>query len=584
MGARTVGTRTVAARERTVRAMAARALAATGMLLALALQAGCGSSGSVSADPASVVPASAPLYASFAIKPAGGSNGAPEVAAKKLTRLPEPYGSLAQALLSQGSSAKLEYKRDIAPWVGERGSLFATSVNVEALARGTGSLQSLLQGGLAGLPSALGAGALGAGGSQGAIVLQTSDAGGARSFLSKRASEQHARASSYRGMAYELAPNGVAEGIVKDFAVIGSESGFKGVVDTSLGGASEAGAPGYVKPPAGAIASVYAKPQTLHGAGGGGSTSGGAAGAQTGMAKTSGSAQATGLLGQLFAGAQSLWLTATATSNSVTLQGEVHSAASAAPLFGSEGAKALGEMPGSSWLAAGVADTGANLKRSLALLQGVASLGTATVFSSFGGPAIEKLFAALDSPKAELQRDFASWAGPGGMFISGSGLFNLQAALVIDSKEPNASRAAVGKLGAIMRQAGATVAPASIAGTDAAESVRLPGFPAVIFVADGAGKFVLGLGQQSVQGALQPSATLSTSPAYSTAASTLGAGIEPSLIVEFPALLAFLEGVGLTQSQGLSSIVPYLKSLGTLTAGSSAQGGVERFKVVLGLS
>ncbi len=81
-----------------------------------------------------------------------------------------------------------------------------------------------------------------------------------------------------------------------------------------------------------------------------------------------------------------------------------------------------------------------------------------------------------------------------------------------------------------------------------------------------------------------PSSTLSTSSAYASATSTLGGGIEPSLIVEFPTLLGFLEGVGLAQSESLAKILPYLKSLGTLTAGATSQGGVQHFRVVLGLA
>ncbi len=171
------------------------------------------------------------------------------------------------------------------------------------------------------------------------------------------------------------------------------------------------------------------------------------------------------------------------------------------------------------------------------------------------------------------------------MFVSGTGLFNLQAALVISSNNPSASRAAVGKLGSLMKSAGAIVSNASIAGTDAAVSVKLQGFPAVIYIADGEGKFVLGLGEPSVQGALNPSSTLSTSalllPARPRA---LGGGIEPSLIVEFPTLLGFLEGVGLAQSPGVSSLVPYFKSLGTLTAGSVSHSGAQQFRLVVGLA
>jgi hypothetical protein len=545
-----------------------RSASGVGVLLAaLGTLAGCGSSGgSGSADPAGLVPASAPLYASVAIKPGGGSSGTATVAAKKLTHLAEPYGSIAQTLLAS-AGGKPSFKSEISSWAGERAGMFVTSLNANKNTTSS-SLQSLLQGGISALPSALGAGSFGPQGAQGAIVIQTSDVSGARSFLHKRAAEQKAQATSYKGVSVDVSSTGVAEGIVKNFAVIGSESGVHAVIDTSLGGPAITTAAGYAKPPADAIASVYAKPGALTGAIGGSGATG----------------QGISLLSQLFAGAQTVSLAATATSNSVALQGEVHSAGGTTPLFGPEGAQALGELPGTSWLAAGVGDTGANLQRAFALLQTVASFGTSTVFSSFGGPSIEKLFQVLDSPRAKLQQDFGSWAGAGGMFVSGSGLFNLQAGLVIASKDPAASHAAVGKLAALMQSSGATVASASIPGTDAAASVKLQGFPAVIFIADGGGKFVLGLGQQSVEGALSPSATLSTSPSYSTATASLGGGIEPSLIVEFPTLLGFLEGIGLSQSPGVSNLIPYLKSLGTLTAGATSQGGVQHFKVVLGLA
>jgi hypothetical protein len=537
-------------------------------LLGSSALAGCGSSGS-SGDPAGLVPVSAPLYANVAVKPSGGAGGDASTAAKDLTHLAEPYGSLAQALLSSEGS-HVQFKRDIEPWVGQSAGIFITSLDTSKLPRNGSSAQALLEGGLASAASSLGAGTFGAArGAQGAIVFETSDVGKARSFLEGRAHEQQARTTSYRGVTYQVSSGGEAEGIVKDFAVIGSESGVKEAIDTSLGGSSITSASGYVKPPSDAMASAYAQPEALikaiHG-------SGGIAG------------QGVSLLGELFADAQTASLSVTPASNTISIQGEIHSSNDSAPLFGQEGAKQLGELPGGSWLAAGVGNVGANLPRALGLLHGVASFGTSTIFSSLGGPSIEKLFTAIDSPNAKLQQDFAGWAGSGGMFVSGTGLFNLQAALVISSNNPSASRAAVGQLGSLMKSAGAIVSNVSIAGTDAAVSLKLQGFPALIYIADGEGKFVLGLGESSVQGALSPSSTLSTSPSYASATSALGGGIEPSLIVEFPTLLGFLEGVGLAQSPGVSSLVPYFKSLGTLTAGATSQDGVQHFRMVVGLS
>jgi hypothetical protein len=538
------------------------------LLAATIALAACGSSSSPNANPATVTPASAPLYASVAIKPSGGSNGVAYLAAKKLSHLAEPYGSIAQALLNT-ESGHLEYKRDIESWIGNTAGVFISSLSTSELPQSASSAQTLLESVLAGKLSSLGAGELSSKGAQGAIVLATSNPSEARSFLSKRAQEQGAHTTSYRGVSFQVSPNGAAEGIVKTFAVFGSESGLKSAIDTSLGGASIVTAPHYTTPPANAIASAYVEPEAL-------------------LESVRGSSGALGqgvaLLGQVFAGAQTASVSVTPTSNSISVQGEVRSASGAKPLFGQESAKALGEMPGGAWLAAGVENIGADLPRAFALLHGVASLGTATLFSSLGGPSIEKLFAGLSASSSKLQRAFSSWAGSGGMFVSGTGLFNLEAALVINSNNPSASDAAVDTLANTMRSSGAIVENASIAGTDKAVSVKLQGFPSVIFVASGQNKFMVGLGQSSIQGALSPSSTLSTASSYAAASAALGGGIEPSLIVEFPTMLGFLEGLGLTQEPGISNLVPYLKSLGTLTAGSVTHSGVQQFRLVLGLS
>jgi Protein of unknown function (DUF3352) len=537
-------------------------------LLVSAALAGCGSGSSgTNADPASVAPGSAPLYASVTVKPAGGPASDAVSVAKALTHLSDPYGSLTQALLSTPHS-RLDFKRDIGPWVGARAGIFITSIDAAGLRAGAGSAQALLEGGLTGGLSALSAGAF-AGGTQGAIILDTSSVDGARSFLTARAREQQAHAASYRGVSYQVSSSGLAEGIVDRFAVIGSESALKSVVDTSLTRAAVTSAPNYAKAPANAIATAYLRPAELikavHGAGSAG-------------------VPALSLLSTLFAGAQDASLSVTPAAHSISLQGEVHSSNGSASLFGAQGARALGELPESAWLAAGAADVGANAGLAVSLLHSLGALGASTVLASLGGTSIERLLEKLTAPGMKLQRDFAGWAGRAGLYASGTGLFNIEAALVVDSKDPAASRAAVGKLASQLRSSGAIVAPATIAGADAAVSVKLQGFPAVIYVADGNSKLIVGLGQTSIAGALSPSKTLSGSASYSAAASALGQGIEPSLIVEFPTLVGFLEGIGLAQSPSLANLMPTLKSLGTLTAGSASGPGVQRFKLVLGLA
>jgi hypothetical protein len=550
------------------------AIGAAGLVVAVVLQTGCGSSASsTNADPATITPVSAPLYVSVAIKPSGGPRGDAVTDLERLTHLTDPNGRLAEALLETQSSHP-GFKREIEPWIGARAAIFLTALPASGLVGSRASPPALLQSlGPAGVPGSLGARAFGSRGVQGAIVLDTSVLSRARAFLDGRAREQQAHAVSYRGIRFQVSSSGGAQGIVHGFAVIGSESGMKGVIDTSLGGTPLSRAAGYAKPPSNAIASAYLAPQRL---------------ASAMRSSPNAAPQAIPLLEWLFAGAQSTTLFVTPGASSLSLEGQLHAASVSEPPFGEGGAQALRSLPGGSWLAAGVGDLSASLPRWLALLRGAASPGASSMLTSLGAGGIERLFAQLSSSSARLRQDFARWAGPAGVFVSGSGLLDLQAALVIDSRDPVASRAAVGELANVMRKAGAAVARTSIAGTDAAVSVRLSGFPAVLYIADGQSKLVVGLGGASIVGALHPTSTLASSPSYATAALALGDGVQPSVIVEFPALLGLLEAIGLTQSPPISSAVPYLKSLGTLTAGSVGRDGAmtttARFRAVLGLA
>ncbi len=95
--------------------------------------------------------------------------------------------------------------------------------------------------------------------------------------------------------------------------------------------------------------------------------------------------------------------------------------------------------------------------------------------------------------------------GPGGVFASGSGLLELKAGVVIASSNAARSRAAVAQAGRGTQRARAiAVAPAHIPGTEAAIGARLTGLPLVLDIAagraaDGQPKFVLGLGEASVE-------------------------------------------------------------------------------------
>jgi hypothetical protein len=573
---------------------ALRELLAAGLVLsALAgALAGCGSSHSAgtSADPAGAVPASAVVYAAANIRPQGSLKSGALAAGHTLSHETDPYLRLVQALQTPGSAA-LDYKRDLSSWLGTEAGVFLTSL------QGSDRLQGLLTEGLLGGTSSATTWPFGAHGLQGAIVLDTRDAAKARGFLDAQATRAGAHGVTYRGVAYEANSNGVALGVVGRLAVLGSESGLRAVVDTVRGAPALARAPGYSKllasAPPSALAHIYASP----------------AGADSGGASTSPGKQGTGVAGptglsgllRLLVGTREANVSLVPTATSLTLDADtIHSGSTSVDpgVLGSPaGATALGELPGDSWLALGLGDVGASLPGAVQALRALGSLGgsSTSAESSASSFSVSGLLEGFLKPlsalaaSARAQSDFLGWMGPGGIFASGSGPLELKGGVVIASKDPARSRAAVAKLGALLARSGGSVEQVSVPGTDAAVSASVSGLPLALYVADGRAasgqvKFVIGLGEASVQAALNPSSALASAPSTQSAVSSLSEGIKPSTLVEFSTLLSLLETVGLSQDPTISKFVPYLHSLTTLAGGGkSLGGGVQRLRIVLGV-
>jgi Protein of unknown function (DUF3352) len=570
-----------------LRARLRRALSLAALTLGVGTAlAGCGSSHplATAADPASAIPASAALYAGATVRPQGAQSSEALAAGRELTHQANPYLRLLGALQTPGSPT-LEFKRDVAPWLGTHAGVYLTSLNA------AGPLTTVLEQGLLGGATS-GSFPLGGNGAQGAIVLDTSDVAKARSFLEGQARHAGAHVASYRGVSYQLSPTGVAFAIVDRFAVIGSEAGLHGVIDTTLGGPSLADSSGYSKllaaAPSAALAHIYSNP----------------AGAKA-QASAGGHEGVSGLLGLLSGGRQAN-VSLVASTGSLALDADTLSTGGASGAggilsAGPQAAQAFGELPGESWLAIGLGNLDANLPNDIQGLQALGSLTSGSGSPGVEAPASSTLsvksllsgmlapLEALASPSAQARRAFTSWMGSAGIFASGGSLLELRAAVVIESKDPARSRAAVGELGDALRKAGGTLQPVTIAGTDAAVGARLSGLPVVLDIADGRGanghtKFVLGFGEASVAAALDPPNTLSSASSRSAAASSLGEGIQPSILVSFPTLLTLLEGVGLTEDPSISKFVPYLRAITTLAGGGrEPSGAVRRFRLDLSL-
>jgi hypothetical protein len=567
------------------RSASAAVLMATA-LLAAALG-GCGGSSpsGTSASPATVTPAATPLYIDAVVQPEGSLKTDATSTARTLTGHQQPFEGLLKLLAGPTGKAP-NYSKEVQPWLGPHAGAFLSST---ALVRAQGllgveTLKKLLSEGFGGLEAAL----LGQGGlqtalassGQDAVVLDTTDVDKAKSFLEGQAHSAGAHTTTYRGVTYQVSPDGIAEGIVHKFAVIGSEAGLKSVIDTAAGGPSLAQASAYSKLTStaeqGAIANAYLSPEGLaHALGSGGST---------GIAASL-LPPLEGLLGN----PGQLYLSVIPRSNAValnldTLPPTSSTSSTSSEALGESGAQVLRGLPGSSWLAVGIGNLGGALSKGAQGLGALASLGSALDIGGINFGTL--LLAPLSSHSLNLQRDLLNWAGATGLYVSGSSVLELRAALVITSKNQVSSRAAVAKLAQAYREAGGQTSPTSVPGTETAVTVKLPSFPLQLTLAAGQGKFVAGLGQASIEEALHPQSTLGSAPAYGTATSTLGGGIQPSALIEVHTLSGLIESLGLNQAPGFSSLASTIGPLGTITAGGgqSLSDGVKRMRVVIGLS
>jgi hypothetical protein len=536
-------------------------------------------------DPATAIPASAAIYAGADVRPSGAEKSGALAAAKALTHQADPYLRLLGALQSPGSQ-QLRFAQDVAPWHRPHAGIFLTSL------ASADALTSLLQQGLLG-GGAAGNGLFpfGAGGAQGAIVLDTSDAAKARSFLDGQAKRAGAHAAPYRGVSVQVNSSGVAFALVHRLAVIGSDAAVHSVIDTSQGASALASSSGYAKllsaAPSGALAHIYANPA--------GATSSG--GHQQG---------AGGLLGLLTGGRQAN-VSLLTTAGSLAIDADTLASGSGSGGLISndpEAAQAFGELPAESWLALGLGHLGTSLSADVKGLGALASLGASGASPGVEAPPsasslnVKSLLGAMLAPlevlganNALARRAFASWMGAAGVFASGGSLLELKAAIVIASKNPALSKGAVGRLAAVLSSHGGTLRKVKIPGTDAAVGVALTGLPVVLDIADGRDstghtKFVLGFGEASVEAALHPTSVMAQGAAPRTAAATaLGEGIQPSMVLDFPTVLTLLEGIGLTEDPTISKFVPYLRAVSTLAGGGRELGGeVQRFRLVLGLA
>jgi hypothetical protein len=480
------------------------------LLLLAGLLSACGSS---TKEPAALVPPRALFYAEANLAPEGDQRAAVDALARKFPGSGNAGQRLGR-LLDQGArqkGSKVSFSRDVEPWLGDKVAAFAGQP-----ARGSGR-------------------------TPGAALVATEDEQQALEAVQKQSGP--GSEAEYQGVQYRRFSDGEVAGTLDGFLVLGEERGFRAAVDASKGDAPLESSERFKRALEGAatdrLGFVYVDP----------------AAALSAVPSTRG--QFLAPLRRAFRDP----LVATASAESDALEATSLVPESQLAAFGlsglaNRGSALLDQMPGDSVAATG----GPELGRQLG---GVADL----LASSFGGRAI--LEAGLRQQTGlDLQRDLLGWMGDYAVFARGRDVSSLGGALVVETKDPAATRRAISGLRAVIgrRSEGGelSVGRLAVRGADAGFSVRKRGLRAPIDVFLRDDRFVVAYGAGAAAQAIRPSSRLEDNSQFTQAAAGLGPGFNVSTFLSVPGALRLAEGAGASRDPDFVRARPYFEPLGAL--------------------
>jgi hypothetical protein len=497
---------------------------------------GCGGGGGEEepTGPATMTPSDAPIYLEAVVRPQDDQREAVDEALSKLLNTSDP-GSFVTTRIDQAlEQDQLSYGEDIAPWLGGRAGVFVENFKqVE--------------------PDA-------------AVVVEATDTDAARTAIDKAAAADGTteRDASYKGVEYTVDTGSEADGIVGNFAVAGTEAAFRDVVDVSQGDASLADNQDFTSeldaasgdPVFTAFANV---PQVL-------------AGVQKAARITPEQrALLEGVLGGI-ADAPAL-TTLTAEPDRLTVDTSLGALNPATRLAGGESAL-IKSLPGDSWAALGFSNLGPTGKAIIERL----------------GPTPEAALRAFEEGFRTrtgfgIETDFLSWAGDVALFASGTGIFDVTAGAVLETKDTTASLAAIDNVQQVLESnTDLRVGPLNVQGGGEGFTIQPIGLPATINVVQRGNRIVAAYGGDvGIAEAFSPTRSLGDSGQFSTAADALGGDYTAAGFLDFGPLRDVFEVGGGTANSAYARAKPYLDHLDYLALGSRQGDDTDLFRAVLGL-
>jgi hypothetical protein len=490
----------------------------------------------IEGGPAALVPANAPVYSDFVLRPEGEAKTNAEAAVGTVLDSSEPGEELITVLekAARDAGEDIDFEEDVEPWLGERAALFFSSVRED--------------------------------GGAGAFILETTDSDAALLFLAKTFGDEaedepdDSEDANYKGVDYTVDSEGDAFGVIDDFLVAGNEDAFKAAVDASEGDSlaeSDEFSEATDELDPGRLATLYVPIDQIIESIGEENID---PQARALLERAIGDAVDEPVLGQV-----------TASATDVTLElsaggGEVETAQSSL----------LESLPADTWLALGLGDVGESIQTAVSQL-GEAGIDPEVVEAQV----LAQTGIELDALTAAL--------GEAGIFVRGTSVATLGGALIIQDKDPTVTANLLDRLqGLIKRQSQGAVRVQPVKGveggfqlTDPTGQLQQP-----ILIVRASGKIVAGYGAQSVRQAAQIATaprTLSEEQAFQNAEAAVG-DLGVDLFLAIAPILALAESEGAGSDSDYGSAKPYLQAIDFLAVGSGGEDGRSIARFVFGLN
>jgi hypothetical protein len=500
------------------------------------LVAGCGGSsdsGSSGADPATLAPASAPIFIDFTVRPEGATKTNIEELAKKLAGV-NNLGDLIVTELENSASSEgeeLDFEKEIDPWLGEEGGLFLQEYEGQDF-EGYGA------------------------------AIQTEDESEAQDFVNKQAeqSDEKVEDGSYEGVDFKVQEDETTIGVFDGFVVFAEDEAiFKSMVDASEGenlAGEDAFTSAIGNVPDESAADVYVD--------------------IGGLIEEAGNeidANTQTFLDSLGIEPKEATAVASLVPNSDNVELDLSSNVSGENPPSGDASDLLGSLPGTAVGAFASAEFGKRFNEGIDRIdeQGIP-----------GQVPPHQLKKALKEAGVDLEA-IANSIGDVGVYVTGNSEKTLAGALVMEAESDTQATNTVSNVGLFLRKAGVPGVTKITEGATgfsirSAELGRQP----VVVAAKGS-RIVIGYGLASALSAFQESSkTLADNPGFQEAESALG-DTPIAAFVDGHSALNLASALVPPGEEGFREAKKYLTKVDYVALGSEASDGLATAKLILGV-